>query len=168
LSYRFDHRTKEQFIKNIKECSLIEHQLMTIYVDWLNSNIDDDNKFFFEDHGIDNTGAFIANSKNVDCRADFVLKRKGKKDKKIDIKFSKQHLDNFHLKVKHIQQYIYTDTCVVNFMGIDTPNPKFCILPPKDLNSWFICGKMIDYAPWGYKPCIRFSVNDIIWYHYKK
>lgn len=165
---RFDNRTKKEFANAIKECTDIEQTLIKVYVDWLNSNLDPNQpQFTFSNNGIDNTGKFISHCKDVDCRPDFILHREGKPDRKIDIKFARKHSDQFHVKIQHIQEYLRTDTCIVNFMGIDQEDPKFCILTPQDIQFWFIYGKLVEYKPWGYKPCIRFKSEDIEWHYYK-
>lgn len=159
---RFDFRTKEKFKKDIKECTKIESVLMKLYVDWLNSIRDQDTaEYTYEDHGIDNSGEYLD---KVDARADFLLKRPGTRNKKIDIKFARKDVKVFHLKVNQIIQYIQDDVCVVNFIGAETDSPRFCIIPPSELSEWLRCGERVKYKAWGGKLCIRFPVDDMEWH----
>lgn len=160
MSNRFDSRSKEQFINDIEICTRIEKSLMTNYVNWLNRVLGaDDPKYSFTDHGADNTGKFISGVPSND--ADFLLKRLGKRDKRIDIKFSRKYIDKFHLKVNQIIEYIQDDVCVVNFVGVDEKIPRFCIIPPKDLSQWMLVGQRVNM--WQ-KECIRFPIKELTWY----
>lgn len=134
MNFRYDKRSETQFAKDIKEATRIERKLMESYIDWLNRK--KDASYAFIDNGIDNSGAFIASSKKVTCDADFLLTHAGKRDKKIDIKFCREEKDKFHLKQYQVNRYVENDVCVVNFMGIETKNSRFCILPPKELMFW--------------------------------
>lgn len=160
---RFDHRTKDQFKKDIKEATKIESILMAKYVGWLNKVRDQSTaEYTYEDHGIDNTGEFL---EKVDCRADFILKRSGVKNKKIDIKFAKKEVKCFHLKVNQMMQYIQEDVCVINFIGAETDQPKFCIIPPSVLSQWLEHGERVNYKVWGGKLCIKFPVEEMEWHN---
>lgn len=159
---RRDFRTKHKFAKDIKECTLIENKLMSKYVDWLNTNSKIPTPYYFEDHGIDNSGAYISDNKKVDTRADFLLKNLGRPSRKIEIKFCRKDMDVFHLKVSQIRKYIEADVCIVNFMGIDGPNPRFCILTPKMLKEALETGEKVFFKAWG-KDCIRFTNDTLKW-----
>lgn len=159
---RQDNRSIAQFRKDIKECTSIELSLMREYVKFLNESKDrGDRPYFFEDHGVDNTGAFIANERMVNCKADFLLKRSGQNDRKIEIKFCRDEKSVFHLKIHQIKKYIQDDVCIVNWMGIDTQNRKFCILTPAILKESLDSGKKINF--WQ-KPCIQYKCEDYKWY----
>lgn len=160
---RFDYRTKEQFKKDIHECTKIEGTLMKMYVQWLNSVRDQSSaEYTYVDNGIDNSGKFV---ERPDSRADFILKRAGVRNKKIDIKFARKNVKTFHLKVNHIMQYIQDDVCVVNFIGAASDNPKFCIIPPSELSEWLKHGERVEYKAWGGKLCIKFPVEDLEWHN---
>lgn len=161
MNYRFDKRTQEEFIQDIEKSSKVEHQLMEKYVNWL--NIKYPGEYSFIDNGIDNTGKFILNSKDVTLEADFILKHKNqnKPDRKIEIKHCNPDRSSFHLKIPHIEHCVNDDVCIVNWMGVETENPRFCILTPKDLKLLLINGERKQF--W-HKPCIRCKCNDFEWY----
>lgn len=157
---RKDNRTTKQFAKDIKECTKIERTLMTMYVDWLNSKVTDENKYTFVDNGVDNSGKYIAKDHKVTMDADFLLLRKGRPAYKIEIKFCRTENKNFHLKTSQLEYYIQNNVAVVNFMDVDGANPRFCILKPDDLAQWMEHGEKIEFKPWGYKECVRFPVKS--------
>lgn len=158
MNYRFDKRSPEEFAKAIKDCTLIERKLMEVYVNWLNSTKGE--AYTFSDHGVDNSGEFIKDDNKVNTKADFLLHTKGKRDKKIEIKFCRPQLTRFHLKVKQVEKYIKEDVCIVNFMGIESEEPRFCILTPKVLEEALKNNKRVNM--WG-KLTIRFNCVDCKW-----
>lgn len=158
MSYRFDSRSKDEFVNDIKDCTVIERKLMEIYVSWLNST--KKNKYTFSDNGVDNSGKFIEDDNKIHTSSDFILHTEGKRDKKIEIKFCRPLLPRFHLKINQIKKYISTDTCIVNFMGIESETPKFCILTPSMLQEYLNNGNRV--VMW-HKECIRFNCKDQKW-----
>lgn len=158
MNYRFDKRSEDEFKKHIKECSLFEHDLMKLYVDWLNTK---KNIYTFSDHGIDNSGEFISDSKNVTSKADFTLHTKDKKDRRIEIKHCKPERSVFHLKTSHVRRCIKDNVCIVNWMNTDGPNRRFCILTPKILSEKLEKGPHVKM--W-MKDVIRFYNNEYEWF----
>jgi len=161
-----DNRTPEEFAKDIKAATATEKELMIIYVNYLNSRKRNDKPYTWVDNGIDNTGEFIPDDKNVDCRADFLLRREGQADRPIEIKFCRPLYNRFHLKTNQVKYYIEHNICIVNFMGIDTATPSFCILPPKKLQELLEDGKHEGWM-WG-KPCLRIYNKEMEWFNYAK
>lgn len=159
--YRKDNRTLSQFKKDIKESSLTERKLMNLYLDFLNSKVTDNNYYYYLDNGIDNSGEFISNDKKVTSDPDFLLCRQGNPNHKIEIKFCKPDTDRFHLKLGHIKRCIKEDVCIINWMGIETENRRFCILTPKELKYWLKNG--YHTSMWS-KPCIRIMNSKVTWY----
>lgn len=157
--YRRDSRSVDQFKKDIKECSHLERELMILYVTFLNEKAGEA-LYSFEDHGVDNSGEFIEDNSKITCKADFVLKTKGKRDKKIDIKFCRESHSRFHLKVNQLKKYLAEDVCIVNWMGIDTPDRAFCIITPKQIEQLLATEKPV--RMW-YKECLRLNCKDFKW-----
>jgi hypothetical protein len=162
MSYRFDTRSEEQFKKDIKESTQIERKLMEVYVAWLNSGGGHRpaGSYSFQDNGVDNSGEYIKDDKKVHTGADFILKTQGGRNKKVEIKFCRPEVSRFHLKVSQIKKYIENDVCIVNFMGIDSNQPRFCILTPAVMTK-----ALRDNVPvkmWN-KECIRFKNADMDW-----
>jgi len=165
MQYRKDNRTTEQFAADIKECTSIESFLMKLYVKWLNENkVRNNIPYTHIDNGINNTGDLIREDNDVDTRADFVLKREGRPDRLIDIKFCRKDYNRFHLKINQIKSYIKNDVCIINFMGIMSPNRRFCIIPPMALQEHLNKKEIILFEPWGYKEVLRFLENEFEWY----
>lgn len=158
MSYRFDTRTKEQFIEEIATRTAMEQVLMQRYVAWLNTQ----NKglYTFVDNGIDNTGAFIEDDKKVKAVPDFVLYKNGTDPKRIEIKHCLPERAVFHLKTGHVNKCIKDDVCIVNWMGVDAENPRFCILTPEQLKLALTQCKHVKF--WS-KPCLQFKCNQQSW-----
>ncbi len=55
-NYRFDHRSKEEFSKDIKRATLIENWLMDL---WVKEMVLRGNKIDYFDNGVDNSGEFV-------------------------------------------------------------------------------------------------------------
>lgn len=161
MSYRFDKRTEEEFKNDIENCTKLETVLMGRYVDYLNSRTDKTVDYTFIHNGVDNTGEFIKDDKEVHCGADFILRAPGKLDKPIEIKHCKPKRSAFHLKINHIQQCVKNNVCIINWMGVETDNPQFCILLPSDLEQSLLTGKQVLF--WQ-KKCIKFNCKDHTWY----
>lgn len=159
--FRFDNRSKEQFSKDIKECTSIERLLMEDYVKYLNSRLNKKNHYKFIDHGVDNSGEFLE-AKKVVTKADFLLTHPNQPDRKIEIKFCRKNNSVFHLKIHQLESYIKKDVAIVNWMGIDTPEKRFCILTPQMMKDLLTNGKRIFFKPW-MKECIRIENKDMEW-----
>jgi hypothetical protein len=155
---RRDNRNLQQFKQDIKISHKIELELMTIYVNWLNSA--KGGGYSFKNYGVDNSGKFIPNDREVSLNADFLLCRDSFSDRKIEIKFCREDYNEFHLKVHQINDYIKEDVCVVNFMGINTNKKRFCILTPTTLKEALNKGPIV--TKWS-KPCLRFKCKDFAW-----
>lgn len=159
--FRFDNRSKAQFSKDIKECTSIERGLMQDYIKYLNNRPNAKHEYTFIDYGVDNSGNFLESSK-VNTKADFLLKHPNQKDRHIEIKFCRKDNSAFHLKIHQIQQYIKKDVAIVNWMGIDTPNKRFCILTPVIMQELLKSGKRVFFKPW-MKECIKIENKDMVW-----
>lgn len=159
-----DTRTEKQFAKDIKESTLTEQKLMETYVKWLNKNKRGKYPYTFINHGVDNSGKYIRNRSKVNTNADFILRHKSKKDRKIEIKFSRKKLESFHIKVKQLRDYIRNDVCLVNFVGVDEKHLEFCILRPQDMMNFFLENQLVEFKPWDYKLCVRIKYEDVQWY----
>lgn len=159
MNYRKDRRSVEQFAKDIKESSLIERELMTLYVNWLNAKAGG-SQYTFEDFGCDNSGELIKEEGKVNTKADFLLRKNGIRPRRIEIKYCKRDLPVFHLKISQLVSYTKNDVCIVNWMGIDTPNRRFCIITPTQIQDLLDNGKRFNF--WQ-KPCIQIKTEDCTW-----
>jgi hypothetical protein len=161
MSYRFDNRTKEEFQQDIERSTKIERELMTIYVKWLNES--GKAKYTFKDLGIDNSGKFIEDDKAVTCESDFILYKNGTRPRRIEIKHCVPQRSCFHLKENHLRYCVEKDVCIVNFMGIGTATPSFCVLTPAQLEKELKDGEKKKF--WS-KPCRRLYNSKYKWIYY--
>ncbi len=160
MNYRKDKRTVEQFAQDIKDCSYIEKDLMILYVSWLNRNPARVADYWFEDFGCDNSGELIKEEGKVSTKADFLLHKPGFADRRIEIKFSRKDNETFHFKLNQLRSYVKNDVCIVNWMGIDTPNKRFCIYTPAQIKQLIASGDQVIF--WD-KPCIRIQSEGCKW-----
>lgn len=156
--YRKDARSEDEFKDDIAECTRIESQLMSIYVNDLGRRTN--KKYTFADNGIDNSGEYHADNK-ITSDADFILYTPEKKSHLIEIKFSRPDCSRFHLKVSQIKSYIKQDCCIIMFMGIDTEQSRYTIITPKDMIN--IQNTAEEISLW-YKQVYRLKTKDFIWY----
>jgi hypothetical protein len=160
--YRFDKRTKEQFIEDIKNATKVEQALMKYYVGWLNRHNKRAKSYTYRDNGIDNSGKFL---EKADSRADFCLDTPSGKSHLIEIKFSRKENKNFHIKVTHVNRCITDDVCVVVFMDVDGENKRFCILTPDMLRHMMTKeDRIVKFHPWGGKLCLKIANEEVDWH----
>jgi len=158
--YRLDSRTKEQFAADIKAATAQEKILMGLYVEWLNKTKGSGKApYSFTDNGVDNSGEYLEPG-TAHAAADFILHKKGGRDKKIEIKFCRPERPEFNFKVAQMEKYVREDVCIINFMGVETQNRRFCIFTPKDLKEALASGERKRF--W-HKDCIRFKTNQQKW-----
>ena len=160
MSYRFDSRSEQQFKEDIRVSSVKETVLMQLYVRWLNQKYPD-RKYTYAHNGINNNGDYIPNNSDIDSSADFLLVSPKNSPRKIEIKHCNPERPRFHIKINHINRCIKEDVCIVNWMGVDTDNPKFCILTPAILKEALETGYRTKM--WQ-KPVIRFFCKDYEWH----
>lgn len=159
MNFRRGNRTKEEFAAHIEKCSITENMLMEIYVDWLNKQSSKD-KYTYSHNGIANDGSFIENDKHITADADFVLYKNGGRPRKIEIKHCGPERSKFHIKVRHMKRCIKEDYAIINWMGTDSDNPRFCILTPKILEEKLANGKEVNF--WQ-QPCHRWNNSEVKW-----
>ena len=159
--YRRDARTEDEFKQDIKHCSLVEQKLMQKYVDYLNTLGTD--KYTFENNGVDNTGEFIANDKHVSSEPDFILHKNGGRPIKVEIKHCNPHRYVFHLKVNHVTSCIMKKAYIINWMGIATTTPKFCVISPEQLEKSIQKKQPVVF--W-HKQCYKFNCEEFDWIPY--
>ena len=162
--FRFDSRTREEFKKDIADCTSTEATLMKLYVDDLNKR-KGENIYSYSDNGCDNSGAYIASNKKVTTKADFILHKRGGADRLIEIKFSKPDVSAFHLKTHQLKSYIIQDCAIILFLSINNDDIRYTILLPKNYENYIKNGEK--KRMWG-KDCIRLKTKDFEWFYVKK
>ena len=155
MNYRFDKRSKEQFIKDIEEASRIERQLLERWLIWLEKEYGQ--KFNYCNTGCGNDGQYLE-QKDVNCKADFEVDKFGL----VEVKFSKTWADPFHLKVQQIQKYAEQDACILFVNGSETATPKFTFIEPKKLMKKKKI-KVVKCWHFGGKEAYRIPTNRYEW-----
>ncbi len=161
MSYRMDHRSPEDFANDIKKCVAIEHKLMESYVKDLSARKGGIYKFRPSNSQAD--GEFIPSGKKVSSEADFWLITPSGEERRIEVKFCRDDRKDFRIKVSQLRSYIKQDCCIVTYMGVNTPNPKYTVLTPLDLSS--LAERYPDeyFHPWK-KDVKRILSQDCVWW----
>lgn len=158
MKYRKDRRSVAQFRKDIQESSQIEQELMEVYVSDLSKRRGV--KYTFKDNGCDNTGKLLED-RNVTTDPDFLLITPSGIKHKIEIKFSRPDKEDFHLKDDQLKAMYRHDCCLIMFMGIDTPNRRYCVIKPDKFME--ILEKAPKKVIWS-KDARRLLVKDFEWF----
>lgn len=154
--YRLDSRTKEQFAEDIKAATAQEKVLMGLYVGWLNAS--GKGEYSFTDHGVDNSGEYLEPG-TAHTAADFILHKKGGKDKKIEIKFSRKYTDQLHIKISQLNSYSKNKVDILIFMDLNT-NCHFTFISHKEIENLLQNGYKC--RMW-HKDCIRLYTKNLSW-----
>lgn len=157
-NYRFDSRSEAEFKEDIKHCSKVEQELMQKYVDYL--NLSGDGVYTFANNGVDNSGEYIKDNKKVSSEPDFILYKDGGRPYKMEVKHCNPERDVFHLKVNHVTSCIMKKAYIINWMGVATFHPRFCLISPLDLEESI--KKKLPVVFWG-KQCYKFNCDEFEW-----
>ncbi len=149
--YRKDTRTLNQFKKDIKECTDIENELISLWINY----IDPGKKIL--PTGCDGTGKYLRDEE-VSQVADFYIQGYGY----IEVKFSKRPLkDYFHIKVNNINSYIEQRCTVLMFDGIESP--RYTLISTDMLTNIVNRCETIKWKGFGGKLSYRIPLNKFIW-----
>jgi hypothetical protein len=129
-NYRMDNRTKEQFIQDIKVGNERERLAVSLFRHYLRR------EFGFtgdiKENGVDMTGDFIEDVKNVNTGADYVV---GVAELPMEVKTSTGHSVDIYLKVKQIDSYIRQGASLLYVNGIERDIPAFTFWTVEDLKE---------------------------------
>lgn len=140
-NYKFDSRTKEEFIADMEKGLSAEVTSINIFRDILgNSDVENPEIIYV---GSDKEGkiSFDKNNEvaNVDLFPDYLLKYKESRRIRanfIEVKVCNPFSKECYFKVKQLEQYKELDKVVILFvMGYSTPSPKFVLVKPQDIFS---------------------------------
>lgn len=138
-NYKFDSRTKEEFIADMEKGLDAEVQSINIFRDILiNSDVESPEVIYV---GSNEEGkiSFDSNNEiaNVDLFPDYLLKFKESRRIRanfIEVKVCNPHSRECYFKVKQLEQYKELHQVVILFvMGFATSNPKFILVNPDDI-----------------------------------
>jgi hypothetical protein len=146
--YKFDDRTKEQFIKDLKDGLEKEVQAINVFKEILkNSAIEHPEILYI---GSEKEGEVIYdgdNVANVDLFPDYLLKYKKNRRARasfIEIKVCNPHSQFAYFKKKQLDQYEELDKVIILFvMGINTESPKFILVTPEQILNMGLAPELI-------------------------
>lgn len=153
LQYRLDHRTVDQFEKDIKECSNIERQIIDNYAHMFFKK----HGYFpnIENNGVDNSGNLI--KRRVNSNADFIVN-----GELIEVKFSKKDQKKFHFKTSQLRSYIKQKAKLLFLNGYESPIPRYIIVDHETMEKWLREKEPFYFFPWR-KEVIQVSENEVNW-----
>jgi hypothetical protein len=140
-NYKFDSRTKEEFIADMEKGLSAEVTSIKIFKEILdNSDVENPEVIYV---GSDEEGKITYDNNkdvaNVDLFPDYLLKYKENRRIRanfIEVKVCNPHSRECYFKVKQLEQYKDLDRVVILFvMGFDTSSPKFTLVKPEDVLS---------------------------------
>lgn len=155
MNYRFDKRTKEQFLADIKSASRTEKVLLEKWLDKVQQKTGV--RYAYQDTGSDNSGEYLE-SKDVTCKADFELEEIGP----TEVKFSKTLIDPFHLKISQVKSYIKQDAFIIFFNGVETAKPEFTMFMSTDVLKMNL--EEVNYYGFGGKLSYRIPCSLLDWW----
>jgi hypothetical protein len=140
-NYKFDSRTKEEFIADMEKGLSAEVTSINIFRDILNNSDIENPEVLYV--GSDEEGKITYDRNqdvaNVDLFPDYLLKYKESRRIRanfIEVKVCNPHSKECYFKVKQLEQYKDLEKVVILFvMGYATSNPKFVLVKPEDILS---------------------------------
>lgn len=138
-NYKFDSRTKEEFIADMEKGLSAEVQSINIFREILyNSDVESPDLIYV---GSNEEGkiSYDGNNEiaNVDLFPDYLLKYKESRRIRanfIEVKVCNPHSRECYFKVKQLEQYRELhQTTILFVMGFATQNPKFILVNPDEI-----------------------------------
>ncbi|RPK20011.1 hypothetical protein [Paenibacillus xylanexedens] len=136
--YKFDDRTKEQFIKDLQDGLKKEVHAINIFREILKTSVVEKPEVIYV--GSEEEGVVIyedGNVANVDIFPDYLLKYKKHRRIRcnlVEVKVCNPHSKFAYFKKKQLEQYDELDNVVILFvMGISTDSPKFILVTPNQI-----------------------------------
>jgi hypothetical protein len=138
-NYKFDSRTKEEFIADMEKGLSAEVQSINIFRDILNNSDVENPEVIYVGSNEEGKISFDSNNEvaNVDLFPDYLLKYKESRRIRanfIEVKVCNPHSRECYFKVKQLEQYRELHQVVILFvMGFATSNPKFILVRPDEI-----------------------------------
>lgn len=124
--YRFDCRTEEQFIEDVKRGTERERLAISLFQGFLEKELGVE--VVVEDNGVDMTGNFIHDERMVTAGADFKVN-----GLPLEVKTSKNHLMKILLKKSQVRSYIHQNASLLFVSGIGSDQLAFTFFTVEDL-----------------------------------
>ncbi len=136
--YKFDERTKEEFIKDLQDGLKKEVYAINVFREILKNSVVENPEVIYV--GSKEEGEVIyddGNIANVDVFPDYLLKYKKHRRIRcnlIEIKVCNPQSSHAYFKKKQLEQYSELDNVLILFvMGISTDSPKFILVTPSQI-----------------------------------
>jgi hypothetical protein len=127
-NYRYDNRTQDQFIQDIKKGTARERLAISLFKNYLRR------EFGFtgviKENGCDMSGAFIEDGRKVSTEADYLV---GEAQLPLEVKTSAGHIINIHIKAKQLDSYIRQGASILYVNGIEQNVPAFTLWTVEEL-----------------------------------
>ncbi len=159
MNYRMDHRSKDEFKKDIKMAHAIELDILNRWLNLIKKETGIRPKY--QDNAPRNDGEYLAD-RQVTTDADYIVEGYGL----LEIKFSKPLLkDFFHLKQNQVLSYLRQQCILLMVSGINTENPVWTLIYPVDLIRLISLGECheVKWFSAGFKEAYKIPVNEFEW-----
>jgi hypothetical protein len=146
--YKFDDRSKEQFIRDLKEGLAKEVQAINIFKEILKNSVIENPEVIYIGSEKEGEVIFEGNEvANVDLFPDYLLKFKKNRRARvnfIEVKVCNPQSQFAYFKKKQLEQYSEIhDVAILFVMGISTENPKFILVTPEQILNLGIAPELI-------------------------
>ena len=159
MNYRYDVRTRDQFIEDIRVCTSKEKEIAMLFKQFYERRYGEE--LVITNNGCDNSGTYL-DDKNVSTASDFVMN-----GRLMEIKFSNKFIPIFRFKIDQIRSYIKQRSYLLMVNGFDTGDPKFKIFSPKELLHIRNLKKPVEFSAWGNKLVYELHIKDYNWHSFK-
>jgi hypothetical protein len=138
-SYKFDNRTKEEFIADMEKGLNAEVTSINIFKEILDNSDVENPEVIYVGSNEEGKITYDRNNEvaNVDLFPDYLLKYKENRRIRanfIEVKVCNPNSRECYFKVKQLEQYKELEKVVILFvMGFATSNPKFILVKPEEI-----------------------------------
>jgi hypothetical protein len=146
--YKFDSRSKEEFIADLKDGLNKEVQAIDVFREILKNSVIESPEIIYI--GSEKEGEIIFDGNevaNVSLFPDYLLKFKKNRRARanfIEIKVCNPHSQFAYFKKKQLEQYQELDKVIILFvMGISTNNPNFILVTPEQILNMGLKSELI-------------------------
>lgn len=161
--YKFDERSKEQFIKDLTDGLKKEVHAINVFREILTQSRIESPEVIYV--GSEEEGKIIydgENVANVDIFPDYLLKYKKQRRIRynlVEVKVCNPQSQYAYFKKKQLEQYDELENVIILFvMGIATDTPRFILVTPKEIMKMGITPEKV-YG----KETYRVNVNKFNW-----
>ena len=157
-TYRYDHRTKEEFERDIQQGTAIEQDIIGRYAKAYLKRYGKELQII--QNGCDMTGGYLE-AAMVTTQADYLV---GKNKMPVEVKSNKSKRSILNLKVSQVKSYIKQNAHVLLVNGYSTNRPQFTWFSPTDLVEISNTKEVVENSYWGNKKCYKLFAKDYTWH----